>query len=792
MKINKVSDSEVFNIFIKNSLIKNASTKVDAIEGALKHGDELLDPVRRLLTSAASTSDDAFTVTLRKLKDSDPEILSGLTRLARESETVFKPSLKNIQKAVTDPAYLTEINKIAQRNGFEDSAKALRPYVTYLSNLQKLQTGQMTEAQFEAYIKIEKSNVKRSMDFLSGIKSSGISPGAAASSAVKQPAQSAGQAAGGAAGDAATKAEKEALQEAEEAASKKSKPGADDPNPDITRARAQADLDAQLLKNRQMALENAPKSIKDKILTGVLSAAGLSTLIGGGLLLWGYFGVTGFFSDLFKTNRENISEKLLEAIACLSDIPAKSGTNAEKIKNDLLKDLNRLNTITKLSKSSVAEDIQKEYAQIIQKLLADQQSPGSLGYAVKYFTDHPEEINISSGITSNVIGFSQDDLTESINCISENGSAAMDEISRLVGQIMRSQGGQGMTDLSGTSDASQRSISGVVKLSNGTSYNVTITTRKPSIPQRFALYFARGAGPDNFFSTPAFAAFVDPDENSPLGGVGLVPNAVGKQPIEQRLASAIKYCYNNDIDSDRQLRRLLIQQINAGTRFIRRLFTNEPEQRVLQRAITYYSRAASSASNEDIDESQAPRRRGLFGGGLFRRKNKGNVEFTSSASIEENNFNKSTNKQELTMNKLALSKDKVKYHEDAVKGLSDKLMKSYYTGLDGMYSEKPKAPKPEKYKSYGFQEETGFDLVQKSHPKSIYLAEAMGDGGLVESGFEAKVKSEGIALNRPSGNFQSKYAETHAYLEKLLKVAEKQNKTEAYDLINQTIKQFFN
>ena len=68
----------------------------------------------------------------------------------------------------------------------------------------------------------------------------------------------------------------------------------------------------------------------------------------------------------------------------------------------------------------------------------------------------------------------------------------------------------------------------------------------------------------------------------------------------------------------------------------------------------------------------------------------------------------------------------------------------------------------------------------------------MGDGGLVENGLEQKVKSEAVALSVPSGNFRSKYAETHAYLNKLLKVAEAENKTEVSNLIKQTINQFFN
>jgi hypothetical protein len=148
-----------------------------------------------------------------------------------------------------------------------------------------------------------------------------------------------------------------------------------------------------------------------------------------------------------------------------------------------------------------------------------------------------------------------------------------------------------------------------------------------------------------------------------------------------------------------------------------------------------------------------------------------------------NKNSKSINNQEL-IRKAA--ETRVSYFGDANLGLKDQLTKSYYAGLTGMYNEKP-TKKSSDDKLYGFQEETGEDLILQAHPKSVTLADAMGKGGLVENGLEAKEKSNYIALNTPTGNFQSKYASTIGYLNKLAKAADEQGKKEVSRLIKQTI-----
>ena len=165
-------------------------------------------------------------------------------------------------------------------------------------------------------------------------------------------------------------------------------------------------------------------------------------------------------------------------------------------------------------------------------------------------------------------------------------------------------------------------------------------------------------------------------------------------------------------------------------------------------------------------------------------------EGTTITTSAKNNLNKmkktsnSINNHEL-IRKAA--ETRVSYFGDANLGLKEQLTKSYYSGLTDMYNEKPQRRSSDYKDLYGFQEETGEDLVLQSHPKSVTLADAMGKGGLVENGLEQKEKSTYVALNTPSGNFQSKYASTIGYLQKLAKAADAQGKKEVSKLIKQTI-----
>jgi hypothetical protein len=146
-----------------------------------------------------------------------------------------------------------------------------------------------------------------------------------------------------------------------------------------------------------------------------------------------------------------------------------------------------------------------------------------------------------------------------------------------------------------------------------------------------------------------------------------------------------------------------------------------------------------------------------------------------------NKTSKSINNQEF-IRKAA--ETRVSYFGDANLGLKDQLTKSYYAGLTGMYNEQPKKRSSDYGDLYSLTDE---NLTLEAHPKSVTLAESMGKGGLVENGLEQKEKSTYVALTTPSGNFQSKYASTIGYLNKLAKAADDQGKKEVSKLIKQTI-----
>jgi hypothetical protein len=186
------------------------------------------------------------------------------------------------------------------------------------------------------------------------------------------------------------------------------------------------------------------------------------------------------------------------------------------------------------------------------------------------------------------------------------------------------------------------------------------------------------------------------------------------------------------------------------------------------------------------------RKGGIFTPGLNElsqliRNQLGQEGITITSKNNWNNMKKTSNSINNQEFIRKAAETRVSYFGDADSGLKDQLTKSYYAGLTGMYNEKPQKRSSDYKDLYGFQEETGEDLILEAHPKSVTLADAMGKGGLVENGLEQKEKSTYVALTTPTGNFHSKYASTIGYLQKLAKAADEQGKKEVSRLIKQTI-----
>ena len=108
------------------------------------------------------------------------------------------------------------------------------------------------------------------------------------------------------------------------------------------------------------------------------------------------------------------------------------------------------------------------------------------------------------------------------------------------------------------------------------------------------------------------------------------------------------------------------------------------------------------------------------------------------------------------------------YYKDAVTDLNndDKYLRSYFTGLKGLYDEKAETPKGDYKSLYNVHDETGVDLIHSAHPKAVVVLDSIGRGGLVENGLEQKRQTHGVALSAPTGNYRANYAWVRDVLEK--------------------------
>lgn len=555
---------------------------------------------------------------------------------------------------------------------------------------------------------------------------------------------------------------------------------------------------------------STPKKIQEYIETSFKFGSMIKGIISFtfGAALFGGLGAGAWYiyKNFIQDNDEALASTFDEMIGCISDMEFYENIELENQKNSILEKLNELKILTLLIGSSQISEQQKQrYVELNNELFA-----GNGKSSISNFLN-----NISLKMQTNAIDKSlHEDILENIACVGNNIKklASLYENSDAIKSIKNNgRGGDGSQEsLNPPRSVSQNArVDGIVTLSTGQSYGISIGTRRPSIPQRFILYFAKGEGPDGFFSSPEFTAFVDPNDSSPLGGVGLVPNAIGKDPIEERISSAIKYCYNNDIDSGNELRKFMVREINSGVGKIKRIFSNEPEERALNRAIDFYKSSRSKPDEILGDEKPSDNNNRMFGGGAMmdrmrerredrredrenRREQRGiNVKSSSLINFMQKN-QQSINKDNLTVSKMASTeKTKVTVYDDAVKGLEDKLTKSYYAGLNSMYNEKPKAPKTDLKDLYGLNEKSSVDVIQSAHPKSVYIAESMGDGALIENTLEQQAKTESKLLSGPTGNFRSKNAFV-LHLDKLAKHAKESGKEEAYELIKSTINKLEN
>lgn len=82
---------------------------------------------------------------------------------------------------------------------------------------------------------------------------------------------------------------------------------------------------------------------------------------------------------------------------------------------------------------------------------------------------------------------------------------------------------------------------------------------------------------------------------------------------------------------------------------------------------------------------------------------------------------------------------------------------------------------------------TDEDLVEKAHPKPEYIADAQGDGGLVENQNEQHQKMQEVVNKMPTGNYINLYASIASELVKIADQCDEAGDTEAADIITSAV-----
>jgi len=128
------------------------------------------------------------------------------------------------------------------------------------------------------------------------------------------------------------------------------------------------------------------------------------------------------------------------------------------------------------------------------------------------------------------------------------------------------------------------------------------------------------------------------------------------------------------------------------------------------------------------------------------KKNAKNIDLSTNSNDKSYNFDKKADKFSN------------RYFKDAIKDLEDdEFMKEYYAGFSKLHNQKSKKQKEDYSKLYDLHDETGSELIHKSHPKAISVAEAIGGGGLVENLNERSKSMQDAAKRNPSGNYRARY-----------------------------------
>ena len=257
------------------------------------------------------------------------------------------------------------------------------------------------------------------------------------------------------------------------------------------------------------------------------------------------------------------------------------------------------------------------------------------------------------------------------------------------------------------------------------------------------------------FNSPEGMAFLDPANKFGGGYHGRTDNP------QADYIEAIKYFYLNRIFDRHDLRKFIRTNLPTASR--RRMGT-------YKEGLDYYRQHPFSTP-------KIRRRR------LKKQENLKNLHknFEKSANVSPY-VDKSGNQMDKQADQF--SKE---YFKDAVKSISDQYSKSYFEGFGKLYDVTPEKTSADYQQLYQTHQETGSDLIQQAHPKSVYIADAIQNGGLIENSIEQHRKFEEIAHSMPSGNFRNRYAELIENLVKIANEADEQGLYQSSELIEESL-----
>jgi hypothetical protein len=488
--------------------------------------------------------------------------------------------------------------------------------------------------------------------------------------------------------------------------------------------------------------------------TGIIYALkflAITSLFGGGAYLaWSYF---------FKNNESLVNENIKEAIQeqenlllSLKNLRFKPGAESQnkvvELTTVLSKSLERISLLQ--NPSSLTE---RTYSEIMSDLdnleLSLDNVIGSKKNIILDLEDGSSFDNIVLNLTSlknKILSLKKITLTAM-----QSGKAGESEMERGINKPI-SKDAPNDGDVEQNVEQSKQHIPQIIKV-----LDQDIDIGKDSSPG------FRSVAPrinEKILSTPEGKAFLDPDN---VWG-GWLPKSTEKDAngnISQNKSvdylRVLKFLYLNKIFNLHDLRKFIKDNLPKSGR--KRLSGwNE--------AIKHYSNAGKIKNN--IKKSD------FFTQKLIKHTN------NSDSSVISNGIK--------LMNKKS---DKIskEYYQGAMLDLEDQYAKSYYTGLKGMYDQKPEHTSVDYKSKYQAHKETGSDVIGESHPETITVADATGNGGVVENQIEQHRQSVDVAKSVPSGNFRSKHAWVLKNLIKLANNADEQGLNEASDLIDIALKE---